>query len=132
MAVVAEDEAVLGAEQAADALINGYRMFGGPSCPSRVVCDVANGGDTRRRGHLGCGATSAGHRAGGVGADSDEVVAVEAGAYATDQFIEEHDGDSRRTWPAMASTVAVMADNAAAKAQGVAVVVDEKHNAGLD
>jgi len=32
----------------------------------------------------------------------------------------------------MASTVAVMADNAAATAGGVAVVVDEKHNAGLD
>jgi len=132
VAVVAEDEAVLGAEQRADALIYGFRSFGGPSCPSRGVGDEANGGYTRRRGHLGCGATSAGHRAGGVGADSDEVVAVEAGAYATDQFIEEHGGDSLRTSPAKASTVAVMADNAAAKAQGVAVVVDEKHNAGKD
>jgi len=97
VAVVAEDEAVLGTEQAADALIDGYPTFGGPSCPSRVVCDEANCGDTRRRGHLGCGATSAGHRAGGVGAESDEVVAAEAGAYATDKFIEEHYGDSRRT-----------------------------------
>jgi len=132
VAVVAEDEAVLGAEQAADALIDGYRTFGGPSCPSRVVSDEANCGDTRRQGHLGCGATSAGNRAGGVGADSDEVVAAEAGAFATDKFIEEHYGDIRRTYPAMASTVAVMAGNAAATARGVAVVVDEKHNAGLD